>query len=169
MKYKALFIYLLQISDIRVYLRDLTHIHTRSLMCTPCFVGCCFVALRPVGCCFVCWLLFCCFTTTVNRLVMSVRFVILTTLFPGRFRPSKRLTSTNCTYLRQQLITFFLNQWKETPKYVAGPVVEPRTSGLRHTCYRLRNAAVCINDAFCVVVQRKRRFQLKVSCKVALT
>ena len=34
---------------------------------------------------------------------MSGRSVNLTTLFLGRLRPPKRLTSTSCTYFRQQL------------------------------------------------------------------
>ena len=33
--------------------------------------------------------------------VMSGRSVNLTTLFLGRLRPPKRLTSTSCTYFRQ--------------------------------------------------------------------
>ena len=46
-------------------------------------------------------LLYCCFTSTVNIKVMAGRSVNLTTLFLGRFRPPKRLTSTSCTYFRQ--------------------------------------------------------------------
>ena len=44
-------------------------------------------------------MLCCCFTSTVN--IMSGRSVNLTTLFLGRLRPPKRLTSTLCTYFRQ--------------------------------------------------------------------
>ena len=37
--------------------------------------------------------------------IMSGRSVNLTTLFLGRLRPPKRLTSTSCAYFRQQLTT----------------------------------------------------------------
>ena len=51
------------------------------------FVGCCccIVVLRP----------------RYTSKVMSGRSVNLTTLFLGRLRPPKRLTSTSCTYIRQ--------------------------------------------------------------------
>ena len=65
---------------------------------------------------------------------MSGRSVNLTTLFPGRLRPPKRLTSTSCTYFRQQLTTALLNQRKEKRKYVVRPGIEPRTSDLRVRC-----------------------------------
>ena len=41
---------------------------------------------------------------------MSGRSVNLTTLFLGRLRPPKRLTSTLCTYLRQKLTTALLEK-----------------------------------------------------------
>ena len=40
---------------------------------------------------------------------MSGRSVNLPTLFLGRFRPPKRLTSTLCTYFRQKLTTALLD------------------------------------------------------------
>ena len=46
---------------------------------------CCIVVLRP----------------RQTSKVMSGRSVNLTTLFLGRIRPPKRLTSTSCTYFRQ--------------------------------------------------------------------
>ena len=46
---------------------------------------CCIVVLRP----------------RLTSKVMSGRSVNLTTLFLGRLRPPKRLTSTSCTYFRQ--------------------------------------------------------------------
>ena len=47
--------------------------------------GCCIVVLRP----------------RYTSKAMSGRSVSLTTLFQGRLRPPKRLTSTSCTYFRQ--------------------------------------------------------------------
>ena len=52
-------------------------------------------------------------------MVMSGRSVNLPTLFLGRLRPPKRLTSTLCTYFRQKLTTallglnifYFLNKY----------------------------------------------------------
>ena len=41
-------------------------------------------------------------------MVMSGRSVNLPTLFLGRHRPPKRLTSTLCTYFRQKLTTVLL-------------------------------------------------------------
>ena len=41
-------------------------------------------------------------------MVMSGRYVNLPTLFLGRLRPPKRLTSTLCTYFRQKLTTALL-------------------------------------------------------------
>ena len=41
-------------------------------------------------------------------MVMSGRSVNLPTLFLGRLRPPKRLTSTLCTYFRQKLTTALL-------------------------------------------------------------
>ena len=41
-------------------------------------------------------------------MVMSGRSVNLPTLFQGRLRPPKRLTSTLCTYFRQKLTTALL-------------------------------------------------------------
>ena len=46
-------------------------------------------------------LLLCCFTSKVMSKVMSGRSINLTTLFLGRLRPPKRLTSTSHTYFRQ--------------------------------------------------------------------
>ena len=53
---------------------------------------------------------------------MLGRSVNLTTLFLGRLRPPKLLTSTSC------------NQRKEKRKYVARPGIEPRTPDLRVRC-----------------------------------
>ena len=50
-----------------------------------CSTRCCIVVLRP----------------RLTSKVMSGRSVNLTTLFLGRLRPPKRLTSTSCTYFRQ--------------------------------------------------------------------
>ena len=58
---------------------------------------------------------------------MSGRSVNLTTLFLGRLRPPKQLTSILCTYSNWQLP--FLNQRKEEWKHVAGLGIEPGTSG----------------------------------------
>ena len=41
---------------------------------------------------------------------MSGRSVNLTTLFLGRLRPPKRLTSTSCTYFRQELTIALLEK-----------------------------------------------------------
>ena len=60
---------------------------------------------------------------------MLGRSVNLTTLFLGRLRPPKRLTSTSCTYFRQKVI-----KRKEKQKYVARPGIEPRTPDLRVRC-----------------------------------
>ena len=65
---------------------------------------------------------------------MLGRSVNLTTLFLGRLRPPKRLTSTSCTYFRQELTTALLNQRKEKRKYVARSGIEPRTPDLRVRC-----------------------------------
>ena len=50
-------------------------------------------------------LIFCCCVVVLHSrytsMVMSGRSVKLTTLFLGRLRPTKRLTSTSCTYFRQ--------------------------------------------------------------------
>ena len=43
-------------------------------------------------------------------MVMSGRSVNLTTLFLGRLRPPKRLTSTSCTYFCQYLTTALLEK-----------------------------------------------------------
>ena len=52
---------------------------------------------------------------------MSGRSVNLTTLFLGRLRPPKRLTSTSCTYFRQWLTTAFLESAEgETKVHVCG-------------------------------------------------
>ena len=56
---------------------------------------------------------------------MSRRSVNLTTLFLGRLRPPKRLTSISCMP--------FLKKRKEKRKYVARPGIEPRTPDLRVT------------------------------------
>ena len=61
-------------------------------------------------------------------MVMSGRSANLTTLFLGRLRP-KRWTSNSCTYFRQKLTTVLLEQRKEKRKYMAGPGIEPGTSG----------------------------------------
>ena len=55
---------------------------------------CCIVVLRP----------------RCTSKVMSGRSVNLTTLFIGRLRPPKRLTSTSCTYFRQKLTTASLKK-----------------------------------------------------------
>ena len=60
---------------------------------------------------------------------MSERSVNLTTLFLGRLRPPKRLTSTSCTYFRQELTTALLEK-AEGETNVARPVIEPRTTVL---------------------------------------
>ena len=65
---------------------------------------------------------------------MSGRSVYLTTLFLGRLRPPKGLTSTSCTYFRQLLTTALLEKRKEKRKYVARPGIEPRTPDLRVRC-----------------------------------
>ena len=39
-----------------------------------------------------------------------LRSVNLTTLFLGRLRPPKRLTSTSCTYFRQKMTTALLEK-----------------------------------------------------------
>ena len=48
-------------------------------------------------------MLYCCFTSKVMRYghITSGRSVNLATIFMGRLRPPKRLTSTKCTYFRQ--------------------------------------------------------------------
>ena len=58
------------------------------------FCCCCIVVLRPL----------------LTSKVMSGRSVNLTTLFLGRLRPPKRLTSTSCTYFRQELTTALLEK-----------------------------------------------------------
>ena len=62
-------------------------------------------------------------------MVMSGRSVNLPTLFLGRLRAPKRLTSTLCTYFRQKLTTALLESAKGERKYVAGLGIEPGTSG----------------------------------------
>ena len=62
---------------------------------------------------------------------MSGRSVNLTTLFLGRLRPPKRLTSTSCAYFRQQLTTALLEKAEGERKYVSRPGIEPRTPDLR--------------------------------------
>ena len=49
-------------------------------------------------------------------MVMSGRSVNLPTLFLGRLRPPKRLTSTLCTYFRQKLTTALLESAKGETK-----------------------------------------------------
>ena len=68
---------------------------------------------------------------------MSGQSVDLTTLFLGRLRPPKWLSSTLCTYFRQQLTKLsLLNRRKEKQKYVAGLGIEPGTPGsLSQMCY----------------------------------
>ena len=56
---------------------------------------------------------------------MSGRSVNLTTLFLGRLRPPKRLTSTSCTYFRQSLTTALLEKAEGETKDVARPGIEP--------------------------------------------
>ena len=65
---------------------------------------------------------------------MSGRSVNLTTLFLGRLRPPKRLTSTSCTYFGQLLTTALLEKAEGETKVVASPGIEPRTSDLRVRC-----------------------------------
>ena len=65
---------------------------------------------------------------------MSERSVNLTTLFLGRLRPPKRLTSTSCTYFRQLLTNALLEKAEGKTKYVARPGMEPRTPNLRVRC-----------------------------------
>ena len=62
---------------------------------------------------------------------MSGRSVNLTTLFLGRLRPPKRLTSTSCNTFASNWQLPFLNKWKEKRKNVARPGIEPRTPDLR--------------------------------------
>ena len=62
-------------------------------------------------------------------MVMSGRSVNLPTLFLGRLRPPKRLTSTLCTYFRQKLTTALLESAEGESKYVAGLGIEPGTAG----------------------------------------
>ena len=49
-------------------------------------------------------------------MVMSGRSVNLPTIFLGRLRPPKRLTSTLCTYFRQKLTTALLESAKGETK-----------------------------------------------------
>ena len=65
------------------------------------FCCCCIVVLRP---------------RYISK-VMSGRSVNLTTLFLGRLRPPKRLTSTSCTYFRQQLTTSLFEKAIDQIKY----------------------------------------------------
>ena len=53
-------------------------------------------------------------------MVMSGRSVNLPTLFLGRLRPPKQLTSTSCTYFRQKLTTALLESAEGETK-VCGP------------------------------------------------
>ena len=67
---------------------------------------------------------------------MSQRSVNLTTLFLGRLRPPKRLTSTVLrahTFISNSQLPF-LKKRKEKQKYVARPGIEPRTPDLRVRC-----------------------------------
>ena len=57
-------------------------------------------------------------------MVMSGRSVNLPTLFLGRLRPPKRLTSTLCTYFRQKLTTALLESAEGETK-VCGWVSNP--------------------------------------------
>ena len=63
---------------------------------------------------------------------MSGRSVNLTTLFLGRFRPPKRLTSTSCTYFRQLLTTALLEKAKGETKVCCQSGY--RTQDLRVRC-----------------------------------
>ena len=59
-------------------------------------------------------------------MVMWGRSDNVTTLFMGRLRPPKHLTSTKVHILSP---VTFSNQGKKKRKKVAGPGIEPRTSG----------------------------------------
>ena len=65
---------------------------------------------------------------------MSGRSINLTTLFLGRLRPPKRLTSTSRITFASNWQLPLLNQRKEKRKYVARPGIESRTSDLRVRC-----------------------------------
>ena len=67
------------------------------------------------GLAFVCrllLLLFCCGSSMVNSYVMSGRSVNPSTLFLGRLRPPKRLTSTWCNTVTSNRQLSFLNRQK---------------------------------------------------------
>ena len=65
---------------------------------------------------------------------MSGRSVNLTTLFLGRLRPPKRLTSTSHILSPVTDNCPFLKKLKVKRKYVARPGIEPRTPDLRVRC-----------------------------------
>ena len=74
-------------------------------------------------------------------MVMSERSVNLTTLFLGRPRPLKWLTSTKCTYFRQKLTTALRESAEEEKKVYCRTGYQTRDLWLLcHTRYRLRNA-----------------------------
>ena len=72
---------------------------------------------------------------------MSGRSVILPTLFLGRLRPPKRLTSTSCTYFRQLLTTGLLESAEGETKVCGRTGYPTRDLWLiSQTRYRLRYA-----------------------------
>ena len=75
-------------------------------------------------------------------MVMSGRSANLTTLFVGRLRPPKRLTSPSCTYFRQLLTTVLLESVEGETKVCGRTRYRTRDLWLlNRTRYRLRFAA----------------------------
>ena len=71
-----------------------------------------------------------------------LRSVNLTTLFLGRLRPPKRLTSTSCTYFRQQLTTALLEKAEGETKLCCQTGYRTQDPWLTSQVpYRLRYAA----------------------------
>ena len=64
-------------------------------------------------------------------MVMSGRSVNLTTLFLGRLRPTSQTVNQYFVHILSPVTDklTFLNQRKEKRMYVAGPGIEPGTSG----------------------------------------
>ena len=85
------------------------------------------------------------FTALMNvvaYVVMSGRSVSLATLFLGRFRPPKRLTSTLCTHFRQLLTTALLESVEgDTTVYVRTGYRTQDPCILSQMRYQLRHAA----------------------------
>ena len=65
---------------------------------------------------------------------MSGRSVNLTTLFLGRLRPPKRLTSTSCTYFRQKLTTALLEKAEGETKVCCQTGYRTQDPDLRVRC-----------------------------------